>query len=100
MQFPIKRFRVEDYSMAPTFLPNDYVLVSTFSYIFRLPRANEVIIIKLPHNGPFIIKRIERVLSANKYFVIGDNKNNSIDSRKFGPIDLKNIVGRVILKIR
>ncbi|PIR03904.1 MAG: signal peptidase I [Candidatus Magasanikbacteria bacterium CG11_big_fil_rev_8_21_14_0_20_39_34] len=35
-------------------------------------------------------------LQDNEYFVLGDNRNNSIDSREYGPILRSNIVGRVI----
>ncbi|MHB8752921.1 MAG: signal peptidase I [Aggregatilineales bacterium] len=33
-------------------------------------------------------------LSPNQYFVLGDNRNNSSDSRVFGPIDRSLIVGK------
>lgn len=34
-------------------------------------------------------------LKDNEYFVMGDNRNNSRDSRDFGPVDKSLIVGRV-----
>jgi len=33
-------------------------------------------------------------LKANEYFVMGDNRNYSMDSRKFGPIEKDTILGR------
>lgn len=37
-------------------------------------------------------------LSENEYFMMGDNRNNSNDSRSFGPVPLSSIVGRVIFR--
>ena len=37
-------------------------------------------------------------LAENEYFMMGDNRNNSNDSRSFGPVPLPKIVGRVIFR--
>jgi len=37
-------------------------------------------------------------LGADQYFVMGDNRPNSLDSRTFGPISGEQIIGRVILR--
>ena len=35
---------------------------------------------------------------ADQYFVLGDNRSNSLDSRSFGPVTADNIIGQVILR--
>jgi len=37
-------------------------------------------------------------LGASEYYVLGDNRNSSKDSRSFGAVDKKFITGRVILR--
>jgi len=41
----------------------------------------------------------QKILLENEFFVMGDNRNNSLDSREFGPIQLSSISGKVILII-
>jgi signal peptidase I len=39
------------------------------------------------------------VLSESQYYVLGDNRQVSLDSRYFGALDRKNIIGRAWLKV-
>jgi len=37
-------------------------------------------------------------LKENEYFILGDNRQFSFDSRRFGPIFRENIIGRVVFR--
>ncbi len=38
-------------------------------------------------------------LPKNTYFVMGDNRGNSLDSRVFGPVEKKDFIGKTIFSI-
>ena len=42
---------------------------------------------------------LDVTVPPNQVFVCGDNRTNSLDSRYFGPIPLKDIVGKLVLRI-
>lgn len=97
MIFPIMRFKVEDRSMEPAFKSGDFVLVNKLAYNFTSPRKGDVIILKHPkEKDKFLIKRISLITNSDEYFIVGDNKNFSQDSRHFGPIKKDLIIGKVL----
>jgi signal peptidase I len=127
-------FQVEQYSMEPTLLPHDRVLVVKFSYRLRQPHQGDVIVLRYPLNPQRnYIKRIVAVpedtlevksgalyvngtrvnepylngtpqgnygpftVPGDSVFVMGDNRNNSEDSRAFGALKKEFIVGQALL---
>ena len=85
--------------MNPTFKAGDVVLVNGLSYILSKPKIGDLVVLK---REKYMIKRITKInpsVDGNKFFVIGDNRKESTDSRKFGWIKRKEIVGKVMFKI-
>ena len=80
--------------MEPTIMEGDYVLVNR--WIGKPSKGNIVVITK---ENKFIVKRI-REIKKSGYFVVGDNKKHSKDSRKFGLIKRNQIIGKVFYIIK
>lgn len=92
----LSRFKIVGHSMTPTLQNNDHVIVSKVPYFFSKPSVGDIVVYE--KSGEVYIKRVSQI-NGTKYFLIGDNKKDSLDSRKHGFIDRNKIKGKVILKI-
>lgn len=92
-------FKVSGHSMQPSFKEGQKLIVSSIPYFLREPKVGDVIIIRDPSDGRLLLKRINEVRLRKQYLVAGDNPGDSRDSRTFGAIERKNILGKVILNL-
>ena len=84
-------------------------LVRGFSMVPALGDADELVVnygapykvgdvIVFDHQGRIDIKRVAGI-DDDGVFVVGDNEVASLDSRKYGPIDPKTVLGKAIFRI-
>jgi signal peptidase I len=76
-------------------LPGDHIEI----------RDHQVYVNNAPVAEPYILEDCnsrcsdnEWFLGEGEYFVMGDNRNNSSDSRRFGAVPINHIVGRVVFR--
>jgi phage repressor protein C with HTH and peptisase S24 domain len=81
--------RIVGESMAPTLKANQIVIaIRTKKY-----KPGQIVIAKQSNRE--VIKRL-RLAGNGDYLLFGDNSLKSSDSRQYGPIKAKNIMGRVL----
>ncbi|MEI6477448.1 MAG: signal peptidase I [bacterium] len=108
--FVITIFRVDGHSMQPTLQNGQPLAVCEACLWFRTPQKDDVVIVQYEGaQSVRFVKRVEGlpgetvlvqnqpvVLQENQYFVEGDNRGGSTDSRVYGPILKSQIIGRVL----
>jgi nickel-type superoxide dismutase maturation protease len=102
----LRSFRIEVHgaSMAPTLEPGEYL----FAVRVRSVSPGSLVVVEHPNRpGHEMVKRVEagpgerasdRILGPDEYWVTGDNRDRSTDSRSFGVVRRKAIRGRVVLR--
>jgi len=80
--------------MQPALRPGERVVVGTW----LRPRVGDVVVLRDPEGAStYIVKRVTRV-DVRGYEVRGDNVNVSRDSRHFGTVPRRLIIGRVVYR--
>jgi nickel-type superoxide dismutase maturation protease len=87
-----QQYRVEGNSMLPVLQGGDIVLAKKTGDL----KVNDIVVANHPFRKTFIIKRITKITTDGKFFLSGDNPDESTDSRTFGEISEKDILGKVI----
>ena len=87
-------FVVKEQSMEPFCQEGDFVLVNRMSYLFSCPKVGHVVVLKDPRDSSrHILKRITTIKDSSVW-VEGDNKKRSTDSRDFGWVSVKALLGQ------
>ena len=108
--FVITMFTVDGHSMDPTLHNGQHLPVSLITLVFHPPRKDEIVILYYAGDPKIhFVKRVigvpgdtvqfqgaPLVLGADQYFVAGDNRDHSTDSRTYGPVKRAQILGVVL----
>jgi nickel-type superoxide dismutase maturation protease len=82
--------------MLPTYREGDVVLVDPGAFRESPPKPGDVVLVAHPFRRSVkMIKRVDHVTADGRVFVVGDNREESTDSRSFGPLRPVQVIGRV-----
>ncbi len=90
------RFVVSGRSMEPTFCAGDCLLVLNLNLLLK---KGDVVILRDSRDDRLVLKRVAK-MDDSIFFVKGDNEDFSTDSRTFGPVSKKNLIGKVLLRYK
>ncbi len=98
---------VEGDSMLPAISQGMVLIVNRVAYGFRfpwmekylvswkMPQKDDIVVFITPQ-GHTAVKRCGDIVDETFFMAFGDNKNDSFDSRAYGPVPIDNILGQVI----
>ncbi|HEX6127214.1 MAG TPA: nickel-type superoxide dismutase maturation protease [Pyrinomonadaceae bacterium] len=91
------KYICEGRSMNPTLKDGEVVLVDREAKI----EVGDIVVAKHPvEQDSEVVKRVARIIDRALYFLVGDNLEDSIDSRHYGAVTREYIKGKVIARLR
>ncbi len=91
-----QKYICEGKSMTPTLKDGEVILVDSEAAI----EVGDIVVAKHPvEQTSQIVKRVERINQHGHYFLVGDNLQDSHDSRHFGAVRREYIKGKVVARL-
>ena len=88
----------QDYVKRIIALPGDIISIHNTTVIVDSVMLKETYIDPRRQGNPYLFKQLNNIIvPPNEYFVLGDNRAQSSDSRDWGFVPRNNIVGRAVL---
>jgi nickel-type superoxide dismutase maturation protease len=90
-------YRIEGDSMHPSLKEGDLVLINPHATL----DVGDIVVARHPFKRNVnIIKRLAKILDGERYILLSDNAEDSADSRQFGAIPAKDILGKAEARIK
>jgi nickel-type superoxide dismutase maturation protease len=90
------KYICEGRSMNPTLKDGEIVLVDRDAKI----DVGDIVVAKHPlEQNSEVVKRVARINDRGHYFLIGDNPDDSTDSRHYGAVTREYIKGKVVARL-
>ena len=90
-----------DYIKRVIALPGETIKLSNSNYYIngkKLDESRYLADTVKTYGGAFLAENVEFTVPAGKYFVSGDNRQHSSDSREFGPIPKEDFIGKALFR--
>jgi phage repressor protein C with HTH and peptisase S24 domain len=91
--------KVTGNSLSPLFLPGDYVVTTKCSLLVKDYQPGDIIVFYHNDHG-LMIKEVSSVFPDKLSYLVDGTNPQSVNSETLGPIQRKDIVGRVIFHIK
>jgi signal peptidase I len=103
-----KIVKIQGNSMYPTLKNNSYAIADRYLHKFFPIQKNDILLFEILDQE--VVKKIvffpgeklysgeeEIILASDEIYILGDNPAESIDSRNYGPINISQIKGKIVV---
>src|SRR5512139_1501234 len=92
------KYICEGTSMNPTLKDGEVVLVDREAKIIEV---GDIVVARHPiEQNSEVVKRVERINERGHYYLVGDNPDDSTDSRHYGAVTHEYIKGKVVARLK